>query len=148
MMVSPSVAADENWKVAEGKFCSPGDYLSTFNNYWDASDTQAGLGMLPQQRVPTLSHGGVRATGDRVLQANGEKPTSLHPAQRWIPRALTWKVNVLTPPQVIEAGASNYIGDALRHIQRNEAESWQFAELRYSHLPKLLSCQLAPKRYH
>jgi hypothetical protein len=36
-MVSPLVAADENWKVAEGRFCSPGDHLSTFNNYWDAS---------------------------------------------------------------------------------------------------------------
>jgi hypothetical protein len=36
-MVSPSVAADENWKVAVGRFCSPGSHLSTFNNYWDAS---------------------------------------------------------------------------------------------------------------
>jgi hypothetical protein len=27
MMVSPSVAADDNWRVAEGRFCSPGDHL-------------------------------------------------------------------------------------------------------------------------
>ncbi|EMI47360.1 hypothetical protein RRSWK_00128 [Rhodopirellula sp. SWK7] len=38
MMVSPSVAADENWKIAKGRFCPPGDHLSTFNNFWDASN--------------------------------------------------------------------------------------------------------------
>ena len=37
MMGSPSVAADETWKVAEGRFCSPGDHLSAFNIYRDAS---------------------------------------------------------------------------------------------------------------
>jgi len=112
MMVSPSVAADENWKVAESRFCSLGDHLSAFNNFGDASygepaspeverggraalpfaelgNTQAGLGMLPRQRMPTFSDSGIRAAGHRVLQANGEKPTSLPPALRWIPRALT-----------------------------------------------------------
>jgi hypothetical protein len=35
--MAPVSRAIENWKVAEGRFCSPGDHLSTFNNYWDAS---------------------------------------------------------------------------------------------------------------
>jgi hypothetical protein len=38
VMISPPVAADKNWKVAEGSFCSARDHLSTFNNYWDASE--------------------------------------------------------------------------------------------------------------
>ena len=37
MMVSPSVPADENGNVAEVRFCPPGDPLSTFNNFRDAS---------------------------------------------------------------------------------------------------------------
>lgn len=37
MMVSASVAPDEIWKVAEGRFCSPGDHLSAFNHFWVAS---------------------------------------------------------------------------------------------------------------
>ena len=40
-MVSPSVTTDDNLKVAEGRFCPPGDHLSTSNNFWDASE--AGL---------------------------------------------------------------------------------------------------------
>jgi len=57
-------------------------------SFAELGDTQAGLGML-LQRVPSLPHGGIRAKGHRGLQANGEQPTSLHPAPRWIPRVLT-----------------------------------------------------------
>src|SRR6056297_2542133 len=52
MMVSPSVAPDENWKVAESRVCSPGDHLSTFNNSWDVSLNIAGTATRQLRKKP------------------------------------------------------------------------------------------------
>lgn len=77
-MVSPSVAADENWKVAESRFCSPGDHLSTFNNFWDASKQTSGC-KSPRRREEPWEWEATRcsqnhATHEERCVAIAEKP--------------------------------------------------------------------------
>lgn len=50
-MVFPSVAAEENWKVADSRFCSLGDHLSTFDRFRDAPQ-MATFGRLTDKRRP------------------------------------------------------------------------------------------------